>query len=124
MTGANSNSSESRTGLGRSSDRLSYELVVRGEFARLQDMFATFPMCVETGDELTRLTGTFADQAELFGVLRQLRDLGLTLVSLTSEVDPESTFHPPQEAALHCQPDTTTSKDKTADNTEDKGDQS
>lgn len=34
-------------------------------------------------DGTTRLTGTVADQAQLHGLLTKVRDLGLTLVSVT-----------------------------------------
>lgn len=34
-------------------------------------------------DWTTRLTGTVADQAQLHGLLTKVRDLGLTLVSVT-----------------------------------------
>ena len=48
----------------------------------------------EDGD--TVLTGALADQAELFGILRQIRDLGLTLVSVLRLGPPASR---PAEAA-------------------------
>ena len=34
-------------------------------------------------DGTTTLTGTVADQAELHGILTRIRDLGVTLISLT-----------------------------------------
>jgi hypothetical protein len=42
--------------------------------------FAPFDLSV--GDEETLLTGAVHDQAELFGVLLKIRDLGLRLVSV------------------------------------------
>lgn len=40
------------------------------------------PFTLTFGEDETVLTGTVQDQAELFGVLLKIRDLGLTLVSL------------------------------------------
>jgi hypothetical protein len=39
-------------------------------------------------DGETRLTGMVADQAALHGLLRKLRDLGLTLVAVTRSPGP------------------------------------
>lgn len=53
-------------------------------------------MTLTTGDGSTRLTGPVVDQAALHGLLHQLRDIGLVLVSVT-QVDPEAvrrTAHP------------------------------
>jgi hypothetical protein len=40
------------------------------------------PFTLTAGDEGTLLTGVAHDQAELFGVLLKIRDLGLRLVSV------------------------------------------
>ena len=40
------------------------------------------PFKLASGTDETVLTGVIHDQAELFGVLLKIRDLGLTLVSL------------------------------------------
>jgi hypothetical protein len=41
------------------------------------------------GDGTTSLTGAVADQAELHGLLTKIRDLGVTLVSVTVVDPPE-----------------------------------
>jgi hypothetical protein len=40
------------------------------------------PFLLSTGNEETLLTGVIHDQAELFGVILKIRDLGLHLVSV------------------------------------------
>ncbi len=60
----------------------SYEIRLRGRLdprwsARFDGMTLT------TGDGFTLLSGPVADQAALHGVLLQLRDIGLSLVSVT-----------------------------------------
>lgn len=60
-------------------------IVVRGEFGPL--LGAALPECeiaVLSGE--THITAHVRDEAELFGVLERLRDLGAALVSVT--VDP------------------------------------
>ena len=48
-------------------------------------------MTLTTGDGFTLLTGPVVDQAALHGLLHQLRDIGLPLVSVTRvETDDES----------------------------------
>ena len=48
-------------------------------------------MTLTTDDGFTRLTGPVVDQAALHGLLHQLRDIGLPLVSVTRvETDDES----------------------------------
>ncbi|WP_151084499.1 hypothetical protein [Nocardioides cynanchi] len=51
------------------------------------------PMSLTTADGLTRLTGPVVDQAALHGLLHQLRDIGLTLVSV-GQVEPGATSYP------------------------------
>ena len=41
-------------------------------------------LALTAGDGMTELTGSLADQAQLQGVLRQLFDLGLVVVSFTT----------------------------------------
>jgi hypothetical protein len=48
-----------------------------------------------TGDGCTVLTGPVVDQAALHGVLHQLRDIGLPLVSV-NRVDPDDETRPPR----------------------------
>jgi hypothetical protein len=41
-----------------------------------------FPFTMIPGDDDTLLTGVVVDQAELFGILLKVRDLGLHLISV------------------------------------------
>jgi len=59
-------------------------------------------MSLTTGDGFTLLEGRVVDQAALHGVLHQLRDIGLSLVSVT-QVEADDVTRPPRT------PDTTTS---------------
>lgn len=56
-------------------------------------------MTLTTGAGVTLLAGPVVDQAALHGLLHQLRDIGLPLLSV-SQVEPGATSHP--------HPDTTT----------------
>ena len=58
-----------------------YEICVRDI---LDEKWSTYflPFTLTTGDDETLLTGLVHDQAELFGVLLKIRDLGLWLVSV------------------------------------------
>jgi hypothetical protein len=42
-----------------------------------------FPFIMTPGDDDTVLTGVVVDQAELFGILLKVRDLGLHLISVS-----------------------------------------
>jgi hypothetical protein len=59
-----------------------YEIHVRG---LLDEKWTAYfaPFMLTFGKEETILSGVVHDQAELFGVLLKIRDLGLTLVSLS-----------------------------------------
>jgi hypothetical protein len=60
-------------------------IVVRGEFGPL--LVAALPDCeIAVGAGETHITAHVRDEAELFGVLDRLRDLGAALVSLS--IDP------------------------------------
>ena len=48
---------------------------------KLAEYFA--PFTIVAGEKETVLTGVVLDQAELFGVLWKIRDLGVTLLSLS-----------------------------------------
>lgn len=56
-----------------------YELVLRGE---LGDGFGFEGMRLERREGTTILTGMVSDQAQLFGMLDRIQDLGLELVSI------------------------------------------
>jgi hypothetical protein len=62
-------------------DRVRYRVVVRGRLGeRLASAFGHLEVDSRPGQ--TALTGTFADQAQLHGLLDQLRDLGIHLISV------------------------------------------
>ncbi len=71
-----------------------YEIRLRGRLdARWSARFEG--MTLSTGDGFTLLAGRVVDQAALHGLLHQLRDIGLPLVSLTQvESDVESPHRP------------------------------
>jgi len=62
-------------------EETTYEIRVRDA---LDEKWSAYfaPFTLTAGDEETLLTGVVHDQAELFGVLLKIRDLGLRLVSM------------------------------------------
>ncbi len=63
--------------------QLACTIVVSGELD--QRFGAAFEgLALTAGDGMTELSGSLADQAQLQGVLRQLFDLGLVVVSFTA----------------------------------------
>ncbi len=59
-----------------------YAIRIEGHLGHeLADWFAGLTVTAEA-DGTTRLVGLVADQAALHGVLRKIRDLGLTLISI------------------------------------------
>ncbi|MBI5869383.1 MAG: hypothetical protein HZB44_00250 [Actinobacteria bacterium] len=62
-----------------------YQIRVKGHLGReWNDWFEGLTITLEDdGDSL--LTGRIVDQAALHGLLKKIRDLGMTLVSVTSE---------------------------------------
>ncbi|MBN2006426.1 MAG: hypothetical protein JXA21_23945 [Anaerolineae bacterium] len=59
-----------------------YQLRLRGDLgAQWGDWFGDLTVTAEEGGD-TLLTGPVRDQAALFGLLKKVRDLGLTLVSV------------------------------------------
>jgi hypothetical protein len=70
-----------------------YRIVVRGGLGeRLADTFEHLELETRAGE--TSLTGTFADQAQLIGLLDWLRDLGISIVSVNPSSDgPDTTQH-------------------------------
>jgi hypothetical protein len=71
-----------------------YEIRVVG---RLSPRWATWfdgLTLTDEADGTTRISGPVADQAALHGLLHKLRDLGLTLLSLTRTTPREPIEHP------------------------------
>jgi hypothetical protein len=62
-------------------EEITYEIRVRDN---LDEKWSTYflPFTVTVDGNETRLTGVAHDQAELFGILLKIRDLGLRLVSV------------------------------------------
>lgn len=61
-----------------------YRLCIRGRIT--ERLTAAFEgMRLETSGALTVFTGEIRDQAELYGLLERVRDLGLELVSIDRE---------------------------------------
>ncbi|GAA1026933.1 hypothetical protein GCM10009557_06380 [Virgisporangium ochraceum] len=78
---------------------ITYELRIHGHLdPHWSTWFAGFTLTPED-DGTTTLEGTVIDQAELHGLLTKIRDLGTTLVSVTSTDAPNhehgSTTDPP-----------------------------
>ena len=77
-----------------------YEIRLQG---RLDSRWSTLfdGMTLTTSDGFTLLTGPVVDQAALHGLLHKLRDIGLSLVSVT-QVEPDDATRSPRT------PDTST----------------
>ena len=58
-----------------------YRVTIKGRTSQRIDV-AFDGWQISTSDGLTELVGDVRDQAELFGVLEQIRDLGIELVRL------------------------------------------
>jgi hypothetical protein len=64
-----------------STERSRYRVVVRGRIgSHLEEQFVQLQVESRAGE--SSLTGTFADPAQLHGLLDRLRDLGIQLVSV------------------------------------------
>jgi hypothetical protein len=74
----------------RATQPIRYRVVVRGRLGRtLADAFEHLEVDSSGGE--SSLTGTFADQAQLQGLLDRLRDLGIDLVSVNPVPDDQVT---------------------------------
>ncbi len=74
-----------------------YEIRIKGHLDdRWTEWFEDATITQETSGE-TRLTATVIDQAALYGLLRKVRDLGLTLISVI-QIEPKPTDLPDDEA--------------------------
>ena len=74
-----------------------YEIRLKGHLdARWADRFAGLSFTLES-DGTTTLAGPVVDQAALYGLLRQVRDLGLPLVSVIL-IDPKQADVPDANA--------------------------
>ena len=68
---------------GQINGHVRYRVVIRGRFGEyLASVFDQLELDQRPGQ--TSLTGDFTDQAQLHGLLDQLRDLGIHLVSVNS----------------------------------------
>ena len=73
-----------------------YEIRVAGQLStQWADWFEG--MTITPEDEETRLTGPVVDQAALFGLLKKVRDLGLSLLSVNQVPTLEPTNQPYKE---------------------------
>ena len=62
-----------------------YEIKIKGQLDQSwSDWFANLQMTELEGDE-TLLSGMLPDQSALHGLLERIRDLNITLISVTSE---------------------------------------
>jgi hypothetical protein len=60
-----------------------YEIIVRGHLAPDWSVIFDDMEVIGQADGNTLITGSLPDQSALYGLLMRLRDLGLTLISVT-----------------------------------------
>jgi hypothetical protein len=69
---------------GETNQPMIYQIRIKGHLGRLwADRFEELSITLED-DGTTLLTGPVVDQAALYGLLRKIRDLGITLLSVYS----------------------------------------
>ena len=86
----------------QTSDHMRYRVIVRGRLGEhLAGVFDHLEIDPEPGQ--TSLTGNIADQAQLHGLLDQLRDLGIHLISV-NPVD-QAPAPPSAESGRELKPD-------------------
>ena len=66
-----------------------YEIVIRGELSQ-RYVPAFEGMTLATGEGQTSITGPVIDQAQLYGLLNRVGDLGLELLSVNVMLEPAS----------------------------------
>lgn len=72
-----------------------YEIQVKGQLGTQWGDWFDNATITHSADGFTWMTCTVEDQAALYGVLRQIRDLGLTLISVHRlESDPDDLSYP------------------------------
>ncbi len=77
-----------------------YQIRIKGHLdSQWTDWFEGLTITLDDGGD-TLLTGPVVDQAELHGLLKKVRDLGLPLVSVCP-VDPGPTQTLPSEGGFH-----------------------
>ncbi len=77
---------------------VAYRICVEGQLdSRWTEWFGGMTIAPQDNGE-TLLTGAVIDQAALFGLLKQVRDLGMTLISL-NRVNPETADEPTMKEA-------------------------
>jgi hypothetical protein len=75
---------------GEAGQSMTYQIRIKGHLSRQwTDQFAGFSITHENNGD-TLLTGPVVDQAELYGILRKVRDLGVLLLSVHSIGDDAS----------------------------------
>jgi hypothetical protein len=74
-----------------------YEIVVRGRLSERYGAAFDGMTLVSRGGE-TIMTGAFLDQAQLYGLINRLRDLGIELVSVRANGDEHATSDRGREA--------------------------
>lgn len=68
---------------GRSSSSGTYDIRLRGQLDTHWAERLGVPELIHEADGITLLRGVAADQAALHGVLQRIRDLGVSLISVT-----------------------------------------
>lgn len=58
---------------------MKYEIIIKGYIK--DHLFEEFEM-TQQEDFTTKLSGEFVDQAELYGMLRRIQDLGIELIAV------------------------------------------
>lgn len=74
-----------------------YQICLQGHLSKqLSDSFQAFSINLTinlTGEGETVLSGPIRDQAELYGVLKKVRDMGIPLLSLNILETKEESYH-------------------------------